>query len=406
VQALLRARYVVPVEAPIIEDGIVAVEDGLILGIGPSRDFSRRAATDYGDAVICPAFVNAHTHLELSGFRGRVPPGRSFTDWLERLMRVTRSEPPSREKVQEAVRTGVTESIQSGVGTVGDITHFPAWTRAVLAESPIRTVSFGEVIAIGTRRSLLSERLAAAALSVRPSRRLRIGISPHAPYTVEPAGLWACAAEAESGHLPVAVHVLESPDEEAFTRRGEGPLADYLRALGVWDDRVPVAGVGPIELLESTGLLVTRTLLVHVNYASDADIARIAASGASVVICPRTHDAFGHTPHRFRDMLRVGINVCVGTDSLASNPSMSILEELAFLKGRDPDLSPDLLLALGTIHGARALGLADECGSLRPGKAADVVVLPLRSTNDGWDSILLEAPCRPLPIMICPARAG
>ncbi len=427
---ILRARFVAPIDAPVLENAAVRIEDDLIAEVELSSNLSGPDTIDYGDAVILPGFINAHTHLELGYLAGKIPTDGSLTDWLGRLMKKWVDDPPTRERVQAAVREGIAESLSHGVTAIGDITRNPRWTREELAAAPLRTISFGEVAAIGTRRSLLDERLDAAsepgAPRPRPDRAspvsgarrdfrftsaratgppwsgaiseprapatdtARIGISPHSPYTLEPDGFRACAKRADQRGLPLAIHVLESADEDAFTRRLAGPLVDFLKGVGVWDDRIPMSDCGPIELLERTGVLGRNTLLVHVNYADDEDIARIARSGSSVAYCPRTHAAFGHLPHRFLDMLNAGINVCIGTDSLASNPSLSVLDELRFLHGRFPEVSLSTLLAMGTLRGARALGLEMILGSIRPGKRANLTIVPLDSAGacPAWSSIL------------------
>ena len=472
---MLASRYVVTVDGPVISDGAVVVEEGRISAVGRRRDLQTSqilpfatggppprpplgkeglgGIIDYGDAVICPGFVNAHTHLELTLLAGRVAPSTNFTDWLERLTTLLRAEVSGRQQVQAAVRAGVTQSLSHGVTTIGDVTRHPLWTREVLAAVALRGVSFGEVIAIGRLRGLLVSRLEAAAPQSREqvgralpavngarraepdlpkdhvgrvicanppspplsrggagrrreepanrSMQWRVGIAPHAPYTVEPDAMRACAARAAQATTggacrrlqaaangtpqigaPICIHLLETPDEEPFTRRRNGPFADFLRQMGIWDDAIPISGCSPVELVASTGLMTKNTVLAHVNYATDADLVTIAATGASVAYCPRTHRAFGHPPHRFRDMLAAGINVCIGTDSLASNPSLSVLDELRFLRHEHPDLSADDLLAMGTLCGAEALGLADTTGSITVGKDADLVVLPVDAHGD------------------------
>ena len=376
---LIRGAYVIPIDRPPFRGGAVEIDGGRISYVGLASDAPRHNSdvVDYPAAVVLPGFVNAHTHLELSDLAGRVRPGPDLIGWLRDLMGHFAARPPSQAEVEGAFQRGLQQCLSAGVTTVGDITRHPAWTRPLLAKSPLRAVSFGEVIAVGTRRSLLSERLGAAASPQHRSTNLDIGISPHAPYTVEPAGLRACADRADVLSAPVTIHVAESPAEEELTRTATGPFADYLKDLGVWDDEVPASHCSPVELLRRNGLLHRRCLLAHANYVSDADLELIAQSDASVAYCPRTHAAFSHAPHHFRDMLQAGINVCIGTDSLASNPSLSILEELRFLRRRQPDFAPDELLKLGTINGARALHCAAEVGSITAGKRADLVVLPL-----------------------------
>ncbi len=386
---ILKSRYIVPVESPVIENGAILMREGRIEAVGRARELRAVNVIDYGDAVICPTFVNAHTHLELSLLATKVPPGPDFVDWLRRLISTTSPSAATEEGVQQAVREGVRQSLSCGVTTVGDITTHPAWTRPVLANAHLRAVSFGEVIAIGNRRNLLAERLDAAASPEHASEHLRIGISPHAPYTVEPDAMRACAERARRIRAPICIHLAETDHEEPFTSRGEGPFADHLRDLGVWDDAIPVTGLRPVKLARETGLFSPTTVVAHVNYVTDEDIRVLADSGVSVAYCPRTHHAFGHPPHRFRRMQKAGINVCIGTDSLASNPSLSILDELRFLRREYPDVPPETLLAMGTLNGARALGFDETVGSLRAGKRADLVALPLPDTGrlDRWNQM-------------------
>ena len=385
----IQARFVVPINGPVIENGAVVIRGDRIADVCPVREAPTENRVDYGDAVILPGFVNAHTHLELTHLAGRVPPSTNFTDWLSRLMDAARDQPPNCENVQSAVRDGIAQSLRAGVTTVGDISRFPDWTRPVLASSPLSSVSFGEVVAIGTRRELLEERLSAALDQRYATDRLDIGVSPHAPYTVEPVGLKECALRARRENAPICIHVAETSEEEQFTLNGSGAFADYLKSLDTWDDSIPISGVRPIELLAGVGLLTRRTLLAHANYVSDRDIEAIAASGASVAFCPRTHHAFGHKPHRFREMLAAGINVCIGTDSLASNPSLSILDELRSLHRTHPDVPVETVLAMGTLNGNVALGRSGATGSLRAGSIADLAVIGLDGgAKTAWTEVL------------------
>lgn len=372
--ATLRGRWLLTGTGPPVRDGQLEIRAGRVAYAGSRRDATGKVV-DYGAAVILPGLVNAHTHLELTDLAGRVPPGRDFVNWLRKLMTRAAESPPTERTVQEAVRAGVRQSLAAGVTTIGDITRFPAWTRPVLAESGLRGVSFGEVVAIGARRGLLSDRLEAAADAAHASDRLRIGLSPHAPYTVEPEALRACAARAQRDGLPMCMHLGETREEDDFVRDRTGPFADYLRGLGVWDSAIPASGCGAFELARRCGVLRPGTLIAHGNYLTDEQIDWLAEAGVSVAYCPRTHAAFGHAPHPFRRMLAAGVNVCLGTDSLASNPSLSILDELRFLHRTCPDVPPEALLQMATVNGARALKVSHEVGCLKPGRDADVVAL-------------------------------
>jgi len=396
---LLRARYVVPVDAPPIEGGVVRIENGRIAAVGSAKELAGTATEDFGDAVILPGFVNAHTHLELTHLAGQVSPSLGFVAWIRTLAGKLMSQSADRETVEAVVGEGVRQSLRAGVTAIGDISRDPEWTRSALSSASFRAVSFGEVIGIGSGRDRWPRRLEVAASSEHASPRLGIGISPHAPYTVEADGLRACAERARKTSAPLCIHVAETVDEEAFTRRLEGPLVDLLKGAGVWEKGMRPAGVGPVELCQQTGLLGPATVLAHANYVSDDDIALIARRGASVAYCPRTHSAFGHAPHRFREMLAAGINVCLGTDSLASNPSLSILDELRFLRRQAGDVALETLVRMGTRNGAKSLGFDAECGTLGVGKCADLVVVPLPGVGASWDAIF-EDDAEPIAVYV------
>ena len=382
---LIKARYILPIDGPPIENGAIVVEGDRVAAVGPANAIGPRADVDYGDTAILPSFVNAHTHLELSSLTGRFRPSPDLTIWLKQLVGELSRNPPTPQSTEDAVKRGIEESLRCGVSTIGDITRFPGWTRSVIQKSPIRAASFGEVIAIGKHRHLFHPRLRAAISDEFASDRLRIGLSPHAPYTVEPDALAECSRRAAPRNLPLCIHLAETRDEESFTRSRTGPFVDYLKSLGVWDDEVPTSGCSPVELAHRTGLLIRRTLIAHANYVSDSDLELLARSGVSVAYCPRTHHAFGHEPHRFQDMLAAGVNVCIGTDSLASNPSLSVLDEIRFLyrhlhsrfRRKPARALPDLFFRMATLNGAVALGFDHQVGSISPGKAADLIVLSL-----------------------------
>lgn len=386
-----RAKFVLPVCSPPIENGFVDVERGRIIDVGRQRGPANDRETDFGDAAILPGFVNAHTHLELSHLAGTIPTEGHLTDWLARLVAELRRDDDRAATAEKAVAIGARMSVESGVTTVGDITSAPGRTRPVLMRSPLRGVSFGEVIAIGTLRDRASDQIDAALEPTPAEAKIAAGISPHAPYTVEPAVLAECAVRARSEHARVCIHALETPDEVEFTQSATGALAEYLRELGTWDKRIVGSGASPIELLDQCGLLAENVLLAHANYATTGDIELLAKRRASVAFCPRTHAAFRHDTHPFRDMLRAGVNVCIGTDSLASNPSLSILEELRFIAAAYAEVTPSQLIEMGTRSGAIALGLRNDVGTIEPGRQADFAVVAVDAgTRDPAEAALRD----------------
>jgi cytosine/adenosine deaminase-related metal-dependent hydrolase len=380
---ILRARHVAPIASPTIADGAVRVEGGGIVDFGPFADLDRTDARvdDLGEVVLMPGLINAHVHLELSHAAPGEPPA-SFGEWLLGVVTRRNALPPEQfaAAVASATRDGAAECLCAGVTCVGDISRECRLSRAALRRSPLRVVSFGEVQALAQRRVLLEERLAAAVDATDATERLTIGISPHAPYTVEPAAYRRCVAVARERGLPICTHLAESPEEAEFLNAHAGPLRTLWERLGTWDNQVPRWAGTPVEFARDVGLLGLAPLLAHVNYASDADLATLAASDASVCWCPRTHAYFGHVPHRWREMLARGINVCVGTDSRASSPSLDVVEDLRLVHRQAPEVDAQTLWSLVTTRAARALR-REDIGAIERGRRADFVAFESRSDD-------------------------
>lgn len=385
---LLIAGWVAPMDQPVIRDGGVLIAGERIAALGRAdalkKAHPQASVEDLGSTLLTPGLVNAHTHLELSHrTAGERPAG--FADWLKRVA-PTPGGPPD---IAQAVADGVAQCLRFGVTAVGDISAFPSITRAELARHPLRAVSYGEIRAMAGRRRLLDERLRSAADPSFASDRLRIGLSPHAPYSVEPVGYRRCLELSRRQNMPLATHLAESPDECDFLAHHAGPFRDLWSALGGWDDAVPTFAGGPIRFAQSLGLLDHSALLAHVNYCDDEELNLLANGRASVVYCPRTHAYFGHPPHRWREMLERGINVAVGTDSLASNPDLSVLEELRTLRKLAPEVDPETIWRMGTINAATAIESSDRIGSLTLGKEADLAAFPIDS-SDPLEAILRQ----------------
>jgi cytosine/adenosine deaminase-related metal-dependent hydrolase len=388
---------------PLIADGTVAVRNGKIARVGYwteiRRAFPDAIVRELGNALILPGLVNAHVHLELSDLTP--PPARmTLPDWLGAV--VKQGAPPGeagRARITQAVRAGVAECLQFGVTCVGDISNRCLLTRQLLGRGPLRVVSYGEVLAMATRRELLEQRLATAANLGEQTKMLRVGVSPHAPYSVENFGYERCLERAIRDGLPIATHLSESFEEKEFLATGTGPLRDLWEQIGGWDDQVPKFIGGPIRMARELGYLDYRkSLLVHVNYCDDDELAILAAGRASVVICPRTHAYFGHPPHRWREMLALGINVAVGTDSRGSSPDLNLVDDLRLLHRLAPEIPPMLLWEMATTRAAGAIGNDDVCGKLAAGLAADLVVFP--ATSDDPLREILENDAEPIAVWI------
>jgi cytosine/adenosine deaminase-related metal-dependent hydrolase len=359
----LTARWVFPVDAPPIERGVVTVWGEAISAVEPHG--ARAADIDLGNAALLPGFVNAHTHLDLSGMRGRCPPSSDFTRWLRQVVVHRREATP--EQTQADIRAGVEECLRFGTLLVGDVTTQGASWDA-LAGAPLRAVVFRELLGLTRDRARDALREALDWTPSRPeSATCRPGLSPHAPYSFRAEVLDVVCAIGRR----ITIHLAECPAELELLGQQTGPFVPFLTERGAWDP----SGLAqsPAQVVELTRLAKV-VLYAHGNYLSP-DVA-IPRHG-TVVYCPRTHAAFGHSPHPFREFLSRGLRVALGTDGLASNPDLNVLAEARFVRARHADIPGDALLRMATLSGAEALGWDDATGSLTPGKSADLVVVPL-----------------------------
>lgn len=390
---LLLAKWVAPMDREMIRDGAVAFEGGRIAGVGGGRELRAQhpdaQVEDAGESIVLPGLVNAHTHLELTNVSRADRPPESFVDWVLQLMARVRQDAGAnvQEFVEQGVRAGVAQCLRFGVTTVGDVTRNPALSRAVLASSGLRAVSFGEVVGMAARRELFPPLLESAQDRTYESDGLTVGLEPHAPYSLDLCGYRQCVEAAREHGLPITTHLAETSDEAEFLRDHAGPFRRLWEALGAWSDDVTRFDGGPIHAMQSVGMLDLPAVLAHVNYCSDDELEILARGNAAVVYCPRTHAYFGHPPHRWRTMLARGINVGVGTDSCASSPDLNLVDELRLLHRISPEVSTHDLWEMATVRGARALGQSDRVGSLTPAKDADLIVFPV-TTNDPLEELL------------------
>ena len=382
------ARWVLPISSPPIRDGTVVELAGRIVYVGPRADAPDGADRDLGECALIPGLVNAHTHLELTVLRGLLE-DLSFRDWIARLQgaKVAAMTP---ERFLDSARWGIVEGVRAGITTFADTCDSGVVLEA-MRERGVRGIMYQEVFSPSAEPTAVRD--AAARLAEQLARHdafetelQHVGVSPHAPYTVsEP--LFALVAR--SGRR-IAVHIAESDAEHRFVCEGEGPFADAHRARGL-----PVArrATSPITLLEKLGVLDAHPLLIHCVRVSDTDIAAIATSGSSVAHCPISNAKLGHGIAPLLEMLDAGIPVGLGSDSMAANNRMHLLEEsrAAVLAQRVRASRSDALpasraLELATLGGARALGLAHRIGSLEVGKEADLAAFDLTALAGSADA--------------------
>jgi cytosine/adenosine deaminase-related metal-dependent hydrolase len=366
----LSAEWVLPADGTVLHRGVIRGRGATIEAVGPERRVPVAPShRELGEVAVLPGLVNAHTHLELTHLRGQLPAGRPLPQWLFAL----RARWPATHDLDAAVEDGAAEALATGTTALADTCrNHRAWRT--LRKTPLRALCLAEVTGIGPLADAAIPRLRKHICGCRSSRRMRFGISPHAPYTTAEAVYRQAVALARRRRWPIATHLAETEGERQFLLRGSGRLFDFLMHMGLMSSKVEIPGCTPVAFARRVGLLEGPCLLAHVNFVDDAEMRVLAASGASVVCCPRSNDFFGRSGHRYAEMLHAGINVALGTDSLASNASLDMLAEMARLRA-EAKVDNQTLLKMATLHGARALGWDDSLGSLEPGKQADWIAV-------------------------------
>jgi cytosine/adenosine deaminase-related metal-dependent hydrolase len=369
---ILRARWILPIDRPPLENGWIRVRDGLIDAIG-SGTLAGPDVRDVGDAVILPGLINAHTHLELSWMKGRVPSGPSMGAWIGALMALRRSAPLTDDEQRAAAAEALRDARAGGTSGFGDISNSLS-TADLLADSGTPAVVFHEVL--GFMPHDAAERAAAAAARVITAVRppATAGLSPHAPYSVSPDLFRAVTREIEARGLPSSVHLGESEEEVEFLQTGRGAIAEILRGLGAWNASWSPPATGPAEYMDRLGVLRPGLLVVHATQLSSVQLALVARRGCAIVSCPRSNRWVGAGDPPIDAFYASGAPVAFGTDSLASAPDLDMFAELAAARAVST-VPARQILESATRRGAEVLGFGSTLGTLAPGKAAAVIAV-------------------------------
>jgi cytosine/adenosine deaminase-related metal-dependent hydrolase len=379
-----RARWVFPVDQPPIHDGVVEIAGDTIAAVRPYR--SGDEVVDLGDVALLPGLVNAHTHLEFSDLQQPLgQPLMAFPDWIRLVIEYRRAQ--AGDWQVRAVHHGFMESAAASVALLGEIATYGSAGASPSHASPSHApyqVVFAELLGLSPDRIEPLWQTALRHVAGDAERDYLAGISPHATYTVHPELLArVCRLSHERG-FPVAMHVAESLDEIELLQSGSGRLVELLDSLNVFPRNAIPRGTRPLGYLQMLSQ-ASRALVIHGNYLSAEEIEFLGqrSERMSVVYCPRTHAYFNAGDYPLAQMLAANVNVCLGTDSRASNPDLNLFEEMRFVAQRHSGITPEGVLYLGTQAGADALGLGDRFGSISPGKQARLTQITLASFDAG-----------------------
>jgi len=393
---ILRARVVLPLSQPPIEDGAVLIANNRVASVGRWKDVSLERwsrAIDLGDTVLLPGLVNAHCHLDYTDLAGMVPPQKSFTDWIK-LITAAKGQWDDTE-FGESWLHGACMLVRSGTTTVADFEAVPKLLPEVWSGTLLRVISFLELTGVKSRRQprvILQEAL--TRIRTLPSGRCRAVVAPHAPYSTVPELVRLCARTAQRRKWPLSIHLSESFQEFEMFRHARGEMFEWLKR----NERDPSdCGLGsPVRHLARAGALGRSLVAVHVNYLEKDDARLLGRKKVSVVHCPRSHAYFGHAPFPFRELTRARVNVCLGTDSLATvyktrrdSVELNLFDEMRAFADTHPRLSAKTLLQMTTLNAARALGMTGQVGEISSSAFADLIAIPYRGTVVGiYDALL------------------
>ena len=408
---IIRSRFVVPMMGEPIENGAVAVEANRVIAVGRFEEVTalhRGEVLDLGEQVLLPGLINAHCHLDYTMLRGKIPSPSSFADWI-RAINAEKAKLPAEDFVA-SITGGFAEAKQFGTTAIANLTAFPELIAQV--QDPIRTWWFAELIDV---RQRLENSIALSSQTPRRNEIVdralaslkttdRIGLAPHTPFTAS-ANLYRCCADiAERDNFLLMTHLAESREEMQMFRDANGPLYEFLKEIGrdmsdcgrttplqafvrtlQPSKRDPSVRAGSAESLEMTRAWI----VAHLNELTESDFVLLAKipQKVSVVHCPRSHAYFGHSDFQFERLRDLDFNICLGTDSLASNDDLSLFAEMRKFHDRF-HFEPQKLLEMVTINPARALKQRDQLGKIRPCFLADMIALPFTKSPNIFETIL------------------
>ncbi len=370
---LLRAKWVLPILSSPIFDGAIEIKDKKITKIGTYKELSKEVINakliDFKNAVIMPALTNAHTHLELSALKYRIPPSGSFILWVRNVIKMREQLTPI--EMKESAKLTIEGFWKEGIGIIGDVGNI-AITLDLLCQSPFYGYFFQEVLNFQGVYNLKE-------LYIKyPCPNFKITYSAHAPHTVAPLLIQAIKSYNKKRRRLFCIHCAESLEEVEFLQTGKGQWAKLLKEKGIWNDSFIPPKVSPVKYLNNLGVLDENTLLIHAVYVDEEDIKIIKEKNVKICICPKSNIFIGVGIPKLKEFLNIGIEVCIGTDSFASNDHLSIWDEIKVLHSFFTDISIEELLKMATYNGAHILGFSNM-GAIMPAYKPNLIIIEIKN---------------------------
>ena len=399
---IIRARTVVPMDGAPIENGAVAISEDRIIDVGKFHEVSERHSgqeiVDLGEQPLLPGLINAHCHLDYTCLRGKIPPPESFTDWI-RAINAEKAKLTQKEYLT-SINDGFAEAKRFGTTTIANLTGFPELISQIRA--PIRTWWFAELIDVRSDRA--NEFVDLAIKSLKSAEDW--GLAPHALFTASANLYRHCEEIARRQGVLLTTHLAESCEEMEMFCDGSGRLYEFMKSIGrPMDDcsgQTPLSHfletVRDSSTPKASGARNDRKaiqndpewIIAHLNKLAESDFEWLEKSKPRfhVVHSPRSHDYFGHSRFPFGRLRALGFNVCLGTDSLASNESLNLFAEMRAFQRNEPTISPQKILEMVTVNSALALRQKNTLGRIRPGFRADLIAVPCGKGRDAFEEIV------------------
>jgi aminodeoxyfutalosine deaminase len=388
---IVRARAVVTMDGPPIENGAVAISGDRIVDVGrfdEVKTSNSGTVVDLGEQALLPGLINAHCHLDYTCLRGKIPRQQSFTNWI-RAINAEKSKLSPKDYIA-SINEGFAEAKRFGTTTVANLTAFPELIRQV-PDAPLRTWWFAELIDVRAP-DRANELVDAAVESLKLAQNY--GLAPHALFTASENLYQRC--EDAGANVLLTTHLAESREEMEMFRHASGPLYEFMKNIG--RDMGDCGNGTPLELFvgrpnaspDRTGRALPQWIVAHLNELTESDFQSLEKMRTKfhVVHSPRSHQYFGHNRFPFKRLHPLGLNVSLGTDSLASNESLSLFEEMRAFHRSEPQRSPEKIFEMITVNPASALRQQNTLGRIAPGFRADLIAIPRSKDRDLFGEIV------------------